>query len=378
MTQKNTGPEPSSPKGRLRIALTGQALIQADMRVLNPSVVAGIRPLLTADVSFTDIETTVAETGDDVSGVNPAMGDVVMPPEALDALVDMGLNLFATANNHSFDLGDVGMANLVRNLDQRNLKHTGIAANPKAAIAPTYLDTEKGRVGIVSAASGLINPESVAQENRLGLYEIRLEGAVPDVDAGQPVEADRQAMLASIAQATQEADYVISYHHNHVYDKNFVQMMRQMMPERLVPPPWVVKFAHEQIEAGADMVVMHGAPVCQGIEIYQGKPIFYGLGNFIFQMPLCIADFEPLAYESIIAVVEIEDGALHSITCHPIAIDPEGCSDQGEFSVLSRGLPRPLTDGEGQGILEHVSRLSADLGTPFTLSKDRAVFQLSA
>lgn len=360
----------------LRIALTGQALIQADIRVENQSVVDGIKPLLAADVAFTDIETTIAENGDALDGVNPAMGDVWMPPEALDALQEMGLNLFATGNNHSYDLGAVGMANLTRNLDVRALKHSGIGADIAAAVAPTYLDTGKGRVALVSAASGLLKPDSVATESRMGVFEIHLESGAPDVDAGQPVEADRQRVLASIREAVERSDFVISYHHNHTYDKNFVQMMRQMMPERLVPPPWVRQWSHDQIDAGADMVVMHGAPVCQGIEIYKGKPIFFGLGNFIFQMPLCIADFEPLAYESVIAVVDVEGRALKSITCHAIAIDPAGCGDDGRFSVLTRGLPRPLTGERAVRVLEHIVGLSEAMGVAFKIVGDTAQYHV--
>lgn len=371
-TPGRDGLSPARETGVLRIALTGQALIQADMRVENQSVVDALKSVLSADVAFTDIETTIAEADDDVSGVNPAMGDVVMPPEALDALQEMGLNLFATGNNHSFDLGAVGMANLNRNLDARGLKHAGIGVNSHAAVSPTYLQTDKGRVALIATASGLLKPDSVATEDRLGVFEIRLEGATPDVDAGQPAEADTKRILASIREAAGAADFVISYHHNHTYDKNFVQMMRQQMPERLVPPPWVYQWAHAQIDAGADMVVMHGAPVCQGIEIYKGKPIFFGLGNFIFQMPLCIADFEALAYESVIAVIDVEGRTLKGITLHPIGIDPAGCGDDGRFSVLTRGLPRPLTGERGIQALQHVATLSRAFGTEFEIVGDTA------
>lgn len=362
--------------GPLRIALTGQALIQADIRKLNPSVVEGIKPLLAADVAFTDIETTIAEPGDSIDSVNPAMGDVVMPPEALDALVEMGINLYATSNNHSFDLGRTGMINLNRNLDQRGLAHAGIRDNRKEAAAPVYLDTDKGSVAMISVASGLLKPESVATDTSFGVFEVRLEGGTPDVDAGQPVAEDTQMILESIQEARKNADYVISYHHNHVYDVNFVQMMRQQMPHRLVPPPWVKTWSHAQIDAGADMVVVHGTPVFKGLELYKGKPIFYGLGNFIFQMPLCIKDFEPGAYEGVIARVEVEDHMPIAISFEAIEIDPAGASDVGEFSVLTRGLPRPLTGDRAASVLQRMADLSSALGTNITIDGDRAIVRI--
>ena len=43
------------------------------------------------------------------------------------------------------------------------------------------------------------------------------------------------------------------------------------MPERLAPNPWLVKWTHDEIDAGADIVVMHGAPLLHGVEIYRGR-----------------------------------------------------------------------------------------------------------
>ncbi len=54
--------------------------------------------------------------------------------------------------------------------------------------------------------------------------------------------------------------------------------------EMTEPLECVSQFAHEAIDAGADLVVGHGSHTVLGIEIYRGRPIFYGLGNFFFQM----------------------------------------------------------------------------------------------
>jgi poly-gamma-glutamate synthesis protein (capsule biosynthesis protein) len=42
------------------------------------------------------------------------------------------------------------------------------------------------------------------------------------------------------------------------------------------------EMAHKLIDAGADVIIGHHPHVIQGIEVYQGKPIFYSLGNFVF------------------------------------------------------------------------------------------------
>ena len=73
------------------------------------------------------------------------------------------------------------------------------------------------------------------------------------------------------------------------------------MPERLAPNPWLVKWSHDEIDAGADIVVMHGAPLLHGVEIYRGRPIFYDLGNFIYNVPPTLTYIdEPMAWESVV------------------------------------------------------------------------------
>jgi len=48
----------------------------------------------------------------------------------------------------------------------------------------------------------------------------------------------------------------------------------------------------EEVDAGADIIVMHGAPLLHGVEIYHGRPIFYDLGNFIYNLPPTLT-YEP-------------------------------------------------------------------------------------
>ena len=45
--------------------------------------------------------------------------------------------------------------------------------------------------------------------------------------------------------------------------------MQEELPERLGPPEWLKKWTHAEIDAGADIVVMHGAPLLHGVEIYK-------------------------------------------------------------------------------------------------------------
>ena len=86
------------------------------------------------------------------------------------------------------------------------------------------------------------------------------------------------------------------------------------MAERLAPNEWLRRWSHAEVDAGADVVVMHGAPL-HGVEIYRGRPIFYDLGNFIYNLPPTISYIdEPMAWESVVARLEYRGGVLRAIT----------------------------------------------------------------
>lgn len=87
-----------------------------------------------------------------------------------------------------------------------------------------------------------------------------------------PNEADREGNLQQIRDARRQADWVIMSQHTHENGKT---------PDE--PSDMIVDFAHDCIDAGADVFSGHGPHVDRGIEIYQGKPIFYSLAHLIMQ-----------------------------------------------------------------------------------------------
>jgi poly-gamma-glutamate synthesis protein (capsule biosynthesis protein) len=151
---------------------------------------------------------------------------------------------------------------------------------------------------------------------------------------------------------------------------------------------FVTQFAHQAIDAGADIFVGHGSHFPMGIEIYQGKPIFYSVGNFVFQnetvgffpadayerfdldLKATPSDFldartnggkkghpsDPAYWENMFAVCEFANQKLKEIYVHSI--------DQGF------GRPRPqrgrpvLAEGElANRVIERVKKLSERYGT---------------
>jgi poly-gamma-glutamate capsule biosynthesis protein CapA/YwtB (metallophosphatase superfamily) len=368
----------------LTVVLTGQSMIRSDLRATVPAAVPRIRALLQGDVVFTHLEAAIAENG---QSVRQGRG-FLTPPESLDALQALGFNLLSLSGNHAFDLGAPGIRNTLQELNRRGIAHAGTGANLADAVAPAYLHVANMTVALIGSASGLITPGGNATAERPGVNELRVNAAgrpneatadLPGAAANAPDPEDAARILSSIRTARQHADLVIVYQHNHVFgDKAFATLFNEGMPERLAPDPWLVKWTHAEVAAGADIVVLHGAPLLHGVEIFQGRPIFYDLGNFIYNLPATLTYIdEPIAWESVVARVEFRGRTLQGITLLPIALNSigEGQPDahdpyaNNQF-LQTRGLPSAATGAKAGYIIGRLARMSEPFGTRIELHAD--------
>jgi hypothetical protein len=131
-------------------------------------------------------------------------------------------------------------------------------------------------------------------------------------------------------------------------------------------------------------VVMHGAPLLHGVEIYKGRPIFYDLGNFIYNVPPAATFIdEPMSWESVVAYVGFRGGRLASISFQPIVLNNIGKGQpdvHDEFTnnefLDTRGLPSPATGSRARYILERLATASKPFGTTFEIAGDTARIDL--
>jgi len=368
----------------MTIVLTGQSMIRSDLRATKPAAVATIRTLLSGDVIFTNLEAAVAQPG---QTIEEGRG-FLTPPEAIDALTAMGFNLLALSGNHAFDLRETGIANTIQELDRRRVPHAGTGSTMAEAAAPAYLRTPHGTVALVASASGLIAQGGRATSDHPGVNELRIEAGsrqnnatedVPGTAPNTPNAEDARRILQSIRDARRQADLVIVYQHNHVFgSRSFATIFTEGMPERLAPNRWLVKWTHDEIDAGADIIVMHGAPLLHGIEIYRGRPIFYDLGNFIYNVPPTLTYIdEPMAWESAVASVRVQGNAVTSISLRPVVLNTIGDGQpdvhnpytSNEF-LHTRGLPAAASGGRAGYILQRVADASKPFGTKMNITKD--------
>jgi poly-gamma-glutamate synthesis protein (capsule biosynthesis protein) len=372
------------------ITLAGQSMVRSDIRESAPAAVPVIESLLKGDVVFTNFEAAVAERGETI---HEGRG-FLAPPEALGALKTFGFNLLSLSDNHAFDLRAAGIQNTIREADTRKIVHAGTGNNLAEAAAPAYLHTAKGTIALIASASGLITPGGSATADRPGVNELRIKAGdkeneatvdLPGAPENTPNPVDARRILESIGNARKQADVVIVYQHNHVFgNHSFATIFTEGMQERLAPNDWLKKWTHAEVDAGADIVVMHGAPLLHGVEIYHGKPIFYDLGNFIYNLPPTIAYIhEPMNWESAVAYVQFQGKKLQSISFRPIVLNYVGQGQpdmhdeyaNNEF-VRTRGLPSPATGARAGYILQRLAEFSKPFGTQLEIKGETAEIRL--
>ena len=355
----------------LRITVVGQASIHSDLRKSAPAAVEQARKYLAnADVRFTNLEVAVASRD---AAVQPRPNAERVDPIVLDCLREMGFNLLSLSNNHALDLGQAGLRETREEVARRGFGFAGTGANLAEALAPGFVDTPAGRVGLIGLASGALGqltPDTWAAPEHSGVnfLEQRKDGTL------NPEHVSR--ILESVRKAASQSSGVIVYQHNHYWGDQQGSGLppgRTKIISRFETPQWQVAWAHQLIDAGATLYVDHGDPSLHGVEIYKGRPIFYDLGNFIFQSPLSsivLDTYGPLAYMSAIAQVEFRGSRVSAIRFVPIVLS---LNDAGESP---RGVPYVAEGAEARTILLKLADASKQFGTEIRIEGDSATLIL--
>jgi capsule synthesis protein PGA_cap len=174
-------------------------------------------------------------------------------PAALPVAKRFGVDVANLANNHGYDQGPDGLLDSIRNVERAGLVAIGAGRNAEEADAPRYVEVKGWRIGIVGVGEVLDPIDQVATA----------------VKPGTSVGHDFPRALAAIREAEANADLVIVVIHWGV------ELDTQ-------PRDYQVDEAHRMIDAGADMIFGHHAHRLQPMDTYEGRPIFYGLGNFVW------------------------------------------------------------------------------------------------
>jgi poly-gamma-glutamate synthesis protein (capsule biosynthesis protein) len=174
-------------------------------------------------------------------------------PAALPVAKRFGVDVANLANNHGIDQGPEGLLDSIRNLRRAGIVPVGAGASQREADAPAYVEVNGWSIGIVGAGEVLGSPDWVAVGDRPGI-------AVGH-DFGRALRAIR------IADAHEDIVLVVIHWG--------VELDTQ-------PRDYQIDEARRMIAAGADAIFGHHAHRLQPMDMIRGRPVFYGLGNFVW------------------------------------------------------------------------------------------------
>jgi poly-gamma-glutamate synthesis protein (capsule biosynthesis protein) len=335
----------------LHLLALGQSLIEHDLRARPYPGFAELRERLShADLVLSNFEGAILRD----ANVAPTREGVFFhgaPPSVFDCLRDFSIKVLPLCNNHSFDLGAPGIIAAIEEARAREFLCAGTGANLDEASAPAFFESPFGKIALVACASK-IPDASRAHVNHLRL---NADGAL---DAN-----DTRRILDAIERAAREANFVIAYQHDHYWEAN-----------RQTTPRWKMNWARACIDAGANIFYSHGVPLVHGIEIYQQRPIFYGLGNFIFHTKTPVGKYASVTWESVIADCTFRDGKLAELKLHALALNESG--EAGDDFFRTRGRPNFADTSHAQTIFERMQKLSAPLGTPIVITSESAEIKI--
>ncbi len=382
------------------------------------------------DVRFNNLEITIHDKEGypaAYSGGTWAMAE----PSRLDDLNKYGFNVYNTANNHSLDYSHGGLLATIENLKKSGVAFCGTGKDMESASAPCFIKAGDATVAILGASStfhdsDIAGPANDAIFGRPGLNTVRVKEtyyvtkdefdslkriakttdinsyedfkvkngySLPQPDGvllfgghkfmlsdktykkTEPHPADMSRMESQIKEAKKTADIVLVSMHSHE--------LKDADP--VIPDEFYVEFCHKCIDAGADAILGHGPHELRGIEMYNEKPIFYSLGNFIFQTETVslqpaeaylskgfdkntsVKEYmqarskggtqgyivQPNIWRAMMSSITIEDGKVTDITLYPINIGLDTDTKQVAFPTLSHS----------EDTLKYIAELSTPFGT---------------
>jgi len=205
--------------------------------------------LRNAHLTFGNLEGVVLNDGGDPKHCNNPDACYLfrMPEYLMEPLMIAGFDVVSLANNHSGDFGLAGRKNTMRTLDSLGIYYAGLVQQPF-----TTFNLHGKKIGFIAFAP---NSGTVSIHD-----EIYAQSSVQHLDS--------------------ICDYVIVSFHGGAEGKDHEHVTRQ--PETYYGEDRgnVYAFAHQLIDAGADVIFGHGPHVTRAVEVYKNKFIAYSLGNF--------------------------------------------------------------------------------------------------
>lgn len=266
--------------------------------------------IVNLEAPLTTIASPIAKTGPNLKG----------DPRAVEFLHAAGFDVANLANNHIRDHGDAAIRSTLDALAQGRVAHVGAGLDATQAARPLFIQRKGRRIGIVAFA-----------ENEFSIAGPRQAGAAP---------LDPLVNIEQIRAVAAEADITLVLVHG---GNEYCPM----------PNPRTLVNYRAFARAGASAVIATHTHCPQGIEIVDGVPIAYSLGNFLFDTPFPDRPYraDDLWWQGLVLQLDFCDNAVARLKITPVDSGPDGT------------VARPLIGSArtaALGYLDHLSGLLTD------------------
>jgi hypothetical protein len=170
-------------------------------------------------------------------------------PEHIKGLTSVPFDIVTLANNHVFDYGFDAFEKTLELLNKNSMKFLGAGMSAEEACSPLIIDLKGIKIGIINFSEG--------------------EDLTSATDGPGVYGWDIEKVIRLTGELRSSTDIVIVICHCGVEYIAF-------------PPPYITEAFRRIADAGADLIIGHHPHVPQGIQIYNGVPVCYSLGNFVF------------------------------------------------------------------------------------------------
>jgi len=285
-----------------------------------------IAPILKkADIAFINLETPLSDTARQIGAFRTS-------PAFAKAIKDAGIDVVSTANNHSLDAEGVGLIETKQVLLANKIEVVGTGFNLEDARKPVIIEKDNIKIAFLAYTYG-VNPT----RTDIGFAFYNRSGAMP---------LDPFLIKEDIKRVRQQVDYIVLSFHWGIENKQEIH-------------PAAIEFAHEMIDSGADVILGHHPHVPRGIEIYNGKPIVYSMGNLIF------GHTHTNWKDNFLVRITFSKKKISKLEILPVA---------GEMYDL--GQPYSLEGNRAKKLLKEIKSLSKNLNTKLTIKKNIGVIYI--
>lgn len=264
----------------------------------------------------------------------PWLSIINSTPEMVEGLEAAGFDILSLANNQSMNYGLEGLMDSIELLENRGINVTGAGEDKMTAEAPTVRTVNGTSVAVIGIEATRWDwGDTQALSDQPGLNQLQISSWYPSPHVSR---RGLQKLRDTVAAAKDTYDIVLLLPHFGVTGGHELAAHQRAI-------------AHAAVEAGADAVIGAHSHTLQAVEVYESTPIFYSLGNFLFDKS---GHWGVNWMQSETAIVELTltDEGLEAAKLHPALYD-----------TGSRNKPRILEHSEPEygDIVELLSELSA-------------------